>query len=291
MAYGHYRNSGIRRITRYDEALKRLNDTKPIAGNGVNAGVIPLGHRNKSQFRIRMRADESIACRLYTTDVVVFDKDGTITLETDGFYTATTTNFISDVLGVNARLHANHLVVELNGTYLAEGLKLRHDTSSWGYEVLKADRVVVHNLDRKGMNALRKETQEFRKFLSGFMKVKGNHFTEEELYETNVRERGAISLYVWRENTPEVVTRLEEFMGLVKSKEAENWHSAATWLCVSARYSMHDKYYDPRCAVALLDDVQIALNPTVLVPKQLEAGVVRADAYKRFEPFVKEYWK
>jgi hypothetical protein len=77
--YGHNRNSGIRRITQYEEALHKLTNTRPIAGNGVNAGVIPLGHRSRPYYKIRMRQDDSIACRLYETDVVVFDKNGTIT--------------------------------------------------------------------------------------------------------------------------------------------------------------------------------------------------------------------
>jgi len=41
----------------------------------------------------------------------------------------------------------------------------------------------------------------------------------------------------------------------------------------------------------LLDDILIALNPQVLVPKQLEVGVVTPDPYARFKPFIKEYLK
>ena len=289
--YGHNRNSGIRRIMRYEEALHRLTNTRPIAGKGVNAGIIPLGHRNRTHFQIRMRQDESIACRLYRTDVVVFDKDGTITIDPAGYSTVSTANFIGEVLGVNATQYDNRLIVKVNdGRYQAEGLKLR--SYAMGYEVLECKRDVVHNIDRKMMNGLRKDTQEFRKFLSGLMKIKDHTLTEEELAEINIRDNGALSLIsVWRHDVRVVVERHTKFNELVKSGDAENWHSAAMWLCASARYSMWDKKFDPRQVMALLDDILIALNPTVLVAKQLEAGVIKRDAYARFKPFVEEYWK
>lgn len=289
--YGHNRNSGIRRIMRYEEALHRLTNTRPIAGNGRNAGIIPLGHRNRTHFQIRMRQDESIACRSYRTDVVVFDKNGTITIDPAGYSTVSTANFIGEVLGVNATQYDNRLIVRVNdGRYQAEGLVLR--SYAMGYEVLECKRDVVHGIDRKMMNGLRKDTQDFRKFLSGLMKIKDHTLTDEELSEVNIRENGALSLIsVWRHDVRVVVERHTQFNELVKSGDAENWHSAAMWLCASARYSMWDKKFDPRQVMALLDDISIALNPTVLVAKTLDAGVIKRDAYARFKPFIREYLK
>jgi hypothetical protein len=287
--YGHNRNSGIRRIMRYEEALHRLTNTRPIAGNGRNAGIIPLGHRNRTHFQIRMRQDESIACRLWRTDVVVFDKNGTITIDPAGYSTVSTANFIGEVLGVNATQYNNRLIVSVaDGHYQAEGLVLRNKVGGWTaqYEVLECKRDVVHNIDRKMMNGLRKDTQEFRKFLSGLMKIKDHTLTEEELAEVNIRDNGALSLIsVWRHDVSVVTERHTKFNEMVKSGDAENWHTAAMWLCASARYSMWDKKFDPRQVMALLDDISIALNPTVLVAKTLDAGVIKRDAYTRFKPF------
>lgn len=285
--YGHNRNSGIRSIMRYEEALHRLTNTKPIAGKGVNAGVIPLGHRNRTHFQLRMRQDESIACRLWRTDVVVFDKNGTITIDPAGYSTISTAAFISEVLRVGATQSDNRLVVYVNnGHYQADGLKLR--PYAMGYEVVECKQDVVHGLDRKQMNALRRDTQEFRKFLSGLMKIKDCTLTEEELGEVNIRENGALSLIsVWRHDVKEVTKRHTKFNELVKSGDAENWHSAAMWLCASARHTTWDNKFDPRSVIKLLDDIAIALNPTVLVPKVLDVGVLKRDAYARFKPFIK----
>lgn len=286
--YGHNRNSGIRRIMRYEEALHRLTKTKPIAGKGVNAGIIPLGHRNRTHFQIRMRQDESIACRLYRTDVVVFDKDGTITIDPAGYSTVSTAAFISEVLGVNATQYDNRLIVNVaDGQYQAEGLVLR--SYAMGYEVLECKQDVVHGVDRKGMNGLRRDTQDFRKFLSGLMKIKGYEIVEEELNELNLRERGALDISLSRHYGAENMKgRLNNLNELVKSGDAENWHTASMWLCASARYSMWDKKYDPRSVMKLLDDILIALNPTVLVTKTLDAGVIKRDAYDKFKPFKEE---
>jgi hypothetical protein len=289
--YGHIRNSGIRVLTRYEEALHRLTRTKPIAGKGVNAGVVPLGHRNRTLYQLRMRQDESIACRLYRTDVVVFDKDGTITIDPAGYSTISTANFISEVLGVSASQTNNRLIINVaDGYYQAEGLKLRPlDAWSHRYEVVECKQDVVHGLDRKMMNALRRDTQEFRKFLSGLMKIKDYTLTDEELAEVNIKDNGSLALdSLWRHDAKVVTERHTKFNEMVKSGDAENWHSAAMWLCASARYTMWDRKFNPQNVVKLLDDILIALNPTVLVPKVLDAGVTKRDSYARFKPFMEK---
>ena len=157
-----------------------------------------------------------------------------------------------------------------------------------GYEVIECKQDVVHGINRKMMNGLRRDTREFSKFLSGLMKIKDYTLTEEELVEVNIRERGALRLDVWKHDAEDVKKRLVECMELIKSENAENWHSAAMWLYASARYTMWDRAFNPQNVMKLLDDIAIALNPTVLVPKVLDAGVVKRDAYARFKPFMEE---
>jgi hypothetical protein len=240
-----------------------------------------------------MRQDESIACRLYRSDVVVFDKDGTITIDPDGYSTISTASFISEVLGVSARQYDNRLVVYIgngtNGTYQADKLKLR--PYAMGYEVVESAQDVVHNLDRKVMNALRRDTQEYRKFLHGFMKIKDYSLTDEELQELDLKEIGKLTFDLWQHNADNVMGRFNKFAEMVRSGDAENWHSSSMWLCASARYSMWDKKFDPRSVIKLLDDILVAVTPTALVPKVLDAGVIKRDSYARFKPFLQEYWK
>jgi hypothetical protein len=121
------------------------------------------------------------------------------------------------------------------------------------------------------------------------MKIKDHTLTDEELAEVNIRENGALSLIsVWRHDVSVVTERHTKFNEMVKSGDAENWHTAAMWLCASARHTTWDKKFDPRSVMSLLDDIAIALNPTVLVPKVLDAGVLKRNAYVRFKPFMEE---
>ena len=97
----------IPRLSSYEEALAHLNDVKPIAGNGVNAGIRPLCNtstgRKKPQYFIRKKrhpaaaSKQAIECVLYDTPVVTFIEDGTIYI--DMSYPSNTTHaFISEIL-------------------------------------------------------------------------------------------------------------------------------------------------------------------------------------------------
>lgn len=95
------------RLSNYEQALAHLNDVKPIAGKGVNAGKRPLcdtaNGRRKTQYSIRKKkhpaaaSKQAIECVLYTTPVVTFVEDGTIYI--DMSYPSNTTHaFISEIL-------------------------------------------------------------------------------------------------------------------------------------------------------------------------------------------------
>ena len=279
-------SSGIDVITHYEGALYKFNNVAPIAGNGKNAGIRPLGMRNKPQFQILMRHDESIVCRLYKTDVVVFNKDETITINCTGYNTPTTARFISEVLGVSARVQGGRLVVSIvDGTYLADGLMLRQKRDVALYEVMASNQETVHSLDRKAMSKLRKETQDYRTYLTGFMKLIDHTLTDEDLVELDLGNKHRLTLDLWRTDPMHEIDRFKQFKWMIEGKRLENWHFSSLWLCASSRYSPWDKRFDPRQVMKLFDDILIALNPNVLVPKQLDAGVVTPDPYARFKPF------
>ena len=95
------------RLSSYEEALAHLNDVKPIAGRGKNAGVRPLCNtssgRKKTQYFIRKKkhpaaaSKQAIECVLYDTPVVTFIEDGTIYIDMS-YPSNTTHSFISELL-------------------------------------------------------------------------------------------------------------------------------------------------------------------------------------------------
>ena len=97
----------IPRLSSYEEALAHLNDVKPIAGRGKNAGIRPLCNtysgRKKAQYSIRKKkhpaaaSKQAIECVLYDTPVVTFVEDGTIYIDMS-YPSITTHSFISEIL-------------------------------------------------------------------------------------------------------------------------------------------------------------------------------------------------
>jgi len=285
--YGHKADSGMPRLTNYQEALTSFNNIKPIAGNGKNAGIKPLGKRSKPENQILMRHDESIACRLYSTNVVVFNKDDTINIDPAGYSTMTTAKFISEVLGVTASQFDSRLIVSINRrSFKADGLKLRH--VGYDYEVVAAKQFVTYRIDRKAISVIRKDTQKFRKFVTNLMNIKDYTLTEEELHEIEIVKNGRLTLDTWRTDGSHQIALFSKFMALIKSGDLENQFFAAMWLCASARYTPWDKRYDPKSVLKLFDDILIALNPNVLLVKPLEFGTIKVDSYKRFKPFMEK---
>ena len=113
--YGQYRNSGIVSLFSYEQAVKWYEATKPIRGSGRNAGLKPLGHRNRTHFQILMDSDKQVKCRLYDTDVVIFRPDGTVFVTPDRYETQTTANFITDVLNVYCGVRDHSVVLVASG--------------------------------------------------------------------------------------------------------------------------------------------------------------------------------
>ena len=97
----------IPRLSSYEEALAHLNDVKPIAGTGKNAGIRPLCNtstgRRKTQYFIRKKrhpaaaSKQAIECVLYDTPVVTFIEDGTIYIDMS-YPSNTTHSFVSEIL-------------------------------------------------------------------------------------------------------------------------------------------------------------------------------------------------
>ena len=82
-------------ILSYEQAVARHNSIVPIRGRSTD--VRPLGKRRNDNLTIRMDPKERVLVRLYQTDVVVYNPDGTIELEP---YASNLTNeLVSRLLG------------------------------------------------------------------------------------------------------------------------------------------------------------------------------------------------
>ena len=298
--YGAYRNSGISVLRNYDEAAKWCEATPPIRGKGRNAGLKPLGHRNRMHFQISMDADKNVLCRLYDTDVVVFHPDNTVSLRADRFDTQTTANFISDVLGIHCGIRDHSVVVSVGNGYfrMGKGLKIVRSNTTSRWEAIEAETVYTYAINRKRMNELRRETAAFKTYMSGALKVRGYEFepeTRDAFFQDHLPDMGynkmeswTLQCDYWRTDPSDTLARMNKFLGLVHSGEAGNWYRASLWLVFSARHTWrgsHPTKVGSEEVFKLLDDVLIATHPDALNEVPVNAGEVKRNTYKKFKPY------
>lgn len=287
--------SGIMPIRNYKEAVEKYDSVEPIRGSGRNAGTRPLGYRNKPQFQLVSGIDR-MHCKLYRHHVVTFHESGDITFDAS-YKSDTTARFISDVLNVGCSVRDNKLVLWLGeNVYNVEGLELRNEN---GYLVpTRCKQDVVHTIDRKAMNAVRKEIKEFRSFLSGFLKIQQGQLHKDALADglQPLLEQNPVGgmtvptlqVGAWRMNSDRQRAVFAKFMAMVNSGEAENWHQTSLWLINSHHNALWGGMYrfTDKTVLHGLDEILIASNPHVLVRELVPAGQVKVDRYKKFKSFM-----
>ena len=296
--YGTYRNSGIRRLYDYKEALSWYERTTPIRGRGVNAGQRPLGHRNKMQFQIRKTDEGIVVCRCYQTDVVAFHPDGVVSIKTDGWESQTTANFIKDVLGIGAMVSDRDVQLRIdNGYYrVKDGIKIkRRDTPGSGgsYEVINCQPHVTHSIDRKAMNQLRKKVQGFRTYLAGVIKLRGGEVFERdelnaalETVGTTVRGNWDISVQQWRQDAKDISVRQHAALAEMMADDKDgSWYRCTLMLIFTGNGWAGRIRASCQDVVKHLDELLIATHPEILQPVKVEGGVLRRDRYKKFLPY------
>lgn len=91
-------------ISNYITALSKWESIKPIRGR-KDQNTRPLYRRTNDTTTIRQLNNGSIAFRLHSTDVVTFNKDGTLDLEP--YSSVSTCAFVRAVLGYHNHIHAH----------------------------------------------------------------------------------------------------------------------------------------------------------------------------------------
>ena len=293
------RNSGITQLTNYAQALAHYESVVPIRGSGSNAGKRPLGGRGKAHFQIFKHNNDAISCRLYKTDVVTFHPDNKITFNIGNYTTTTTANFIAQVLGTPCCTFNNRLVLTVNNGDYTVNQHLMLVPIGGTYHVADCEQDTVHTIDRKAMNAVRKDFTEFTKYVTGMMKMQEGKIPIAELQEPLMQEAAKLGVIAekpyqiprLRVNNRDDVMRvhwaLDRFTELVKSGDAGNWYLSFLWLLHSSDQIWYSSTvrYTPSDVLSALNDVLIALNPHVLKPTLIERGTVKVDRYKKFTSF------
>ena len=191
------------RLSGYDLAAKVEASIEPIRGYGVNAGIKPLGNRNRPTIQILMNKGvfvPDIAVKMYETEILRYRKcpetgadqigiyfggyDGQATvavmnrvlphdLSVQIFDNKVWLNYQAPLAPHDATLicaldpNALHWVTDKNGFYVPDN----------------PTKVVVHKIDRKAAKAARAKYKELKDYVAVTHKVRGGEYTKVEFEE------------------------------------------------------------------------------------------------------------
>ena len=168
----------VPRIRDYAEAIKQFNNSKPIRGRDEEKR--PLGdRRNVDTYSIRKNVwTEAVECVLYKTPVVKFTTEGEIILNIDNWPSASTCQFINRVVpSVSANRVRGDVVLHFadnsKAMLPAKGeLALVQDSNGRWFPKVKQV-LYDYRVNRKEANNVRKQVSQFKDYLSGVIKLKG----------------------------------------------------------------------------------------------------------------------
>ena len=163
-------------INSFEQLETRYLATKPIRGSTL----VPLEKRSKKNMQIIKHNDDSYSCRFYNTDCVTYYRDGSFEVNTNGWSTRSTNEFMYRLLPTGyttARIKGCiHLV-----SYSGEN---RYYSSDAKYYQLGAKPVLVKDgvitgvipstkqlVDREATKVSREKYMPFIKFARGVMEV------------------------------------------------------------------------------------------------------------------------
>ena len=320
--YGRGR-SGILPLQNHVAALYHWENVKPIRGRAQDER--PLGKRRNAHFQI-CRKGETIVCKCYDTDLVVYHPDNTITLHVpEQWRTTTTATFIMDVLGRSRALAAirdHDVVLALRGRdikYMRVGevLKLKVEDNGDLTLLANSSQHFVHTIDRKRMNEVRKTVKPFRDYLRATMKLREGKFGEEEadvlrdflrdndIYPEalgggdgwNVKKHWSLDLPGDRwfnsytgDTLEKWKDRAAKVVDMMKTGTPEVFYPLTVLVAYTTKITASPA--NMTCSLDSMEnivtDLLIATHPDVLVKRSEAANMVERDRYTRFNFLFKE---
>jgi hypothetical protein len=248
MGYATVQN--VPRVTDYEVAKYTHDTSKPIRGRDVR----PLGARRDHElYSVQMDGD-NVQFICYRTPVVTYHPDNTITLNTDGWASVSTHQFIQKVLGIQANGHRGSTALTIDGKrYLVDRtthtFRLKPEGGNW-HILSEVEGFTTYRINRKAANNVRAKFKPFIQYLKGFSKVRAEtitpkygqphqaiRFSYDELkaafglndtYEGHANWQGTNTLF--QKQVLNHASACEEMLALVTSEDHEKWHKAALWM-------------------------------------------------------------
>lgn len=183
---GHVTVRNVPTISNYDVA-KRVHD-RIVPLRGRNPEVRPLGKRRDADtYSIRCNAEGDVECVLYQTPVVTFKRDGSVLINRDGWHTASTNQFIGQVLGFPAYNRTGHMIIAPNRReeeYAIAGDKVtlrpsQDKSSRWVVEL--HEKLYTYKMDKQKANSVMAKYKEFNGYFRNMIALRKEHSEAESI--------------------------------------------------------------------------------------------------------------
>jgi len=189
----HVATDSIPTIGTYRTAKFVHDSIEPIKGRGINAGLRPIGGRRATHMTIRceegvtspsgVRGD-AVICTLYATDCVTFFESGEVRIHNGGYTTVSTCLFIDAVLLPRQRvsnlpdgysLYSTYSYPSPSGDYVVPKEQQYMFSGTIDLKVdglpLHPEPCVLHSINRKAMNSVRKLYAPFMRYATAMIKI------------------------------------------------------------------------------------------------------------------------
>jgi hypothetical protein len=173
----------VPRITTYAEALRKYDNTKPIKGR--HGDPRPLGERRDvDTYSIRKNVwTDAMELVLYKTPVIKFTVEDEVVISFGTWSSASTCQFISRVLCVPTNRVRGDVVMHFSDGTKAmvrdhEELVLVRVGGRW--QPKQKQTLYDYRVNRKEANAVRKSVSQFKDYLAGVVKLKGEEVVHHE---------------------------------------------------------------------------------------------------------------
>jgi hypothetical protein len=312
--FGRAKHDDIPVIDNYECAVKCWGDIMPIRGRSED--VRPLGKRSKDQMRIVKNATTgNVHCYLYSTPVVTYHPDNTITLNVpEQWRTNTTAGFMSQVLGryrADVGIRDGNIIIALKGPtcgFFRIGTETKFKITPSGLDLIGGNIVnITHSVNRKVMNAARKEVSGFVKYLKASHNLREGNYSVDEMrvlmqylhthgFTKDLEEPGKTSNVKWTLYTAGAFSRANpEFDAaawckrvrfahrMMKEGTTEDWYVLSLWL-VGSNYWWQGQDTIFAHQPELLDDITellMVLTPNALIATPEPYGEIHRDRNRK----------
>jgi len=165
----------VPRVSTYAQAKRTYDKSVPIRGRSIE--VRPLGKRKDvDTYWCRMKEDgsEDIEFMLYRTAVLTFKPDGDIVIQTNGYSTQSTHEFISHVLPVSCRGQRSNTVLGIgDNKYIVpknQAMTLRMVSAT--LTVPEPIDTYEYRLNRKAAKEVRAKYKDFYTYVNSMLKIR-----------------------------------------------------------------------------------------------------------------------